>query len=82
MIANKATTVSADKTVAEIQKMLASVNATSMMIDYDQGRPDAVSFKIVRNDRPISFRLPSNWQGLLAAMKKDRTVPRRLCNED
>lgn len=82
MIANKTTTVPSEKTVMEIQSMLASMHASSLMIDYADGKPQSIAFKIVRNGRPISFRLPANWQGILTAMKKDKSVPRKLCCED
>jgi hypothetical protein len=52
------------------------------MIDYAEGKPEAIAFKMNRGDQPIAFRLPANWQGVLAAMKKDKTIPRRLVCED
>lgn len=82
MIANKTTTVSAERTVAEIQSMLASARASALMIDYEACQPSAIAFKLDRGGTHISFRLPSNWQGILAALKKDRTVPRRYCCEE
>lgn len=82
MIANKTTTVSAEKTVMEIQSMLASVRASALMIDYTDGKPEAIAFKLVRGEQPIAFRLPANWQGIMAAMKKDKSIPRRLVCED
>lgn len=62
--------------------MLASVRASSLMIDYTDGKPDAIAFQLKRGDQPIAFRLPVNWQGIMAAMKKDKSIPRRLICED
>lgn len=82
MIANKSTTVSAERTVAEIQSLLCSVKANSVMIDYCDGKPEAIAFKLMRGDVPIAFRLPANWQGTFLAMKRDKSIPRRLCTDD
>jgi hypothetical protein len=82
VIANKTTSVSADKSVGEIQKMLASARVSSLMVDYVDGKPDAIAFKISRSELQIAFRLPANWQGVLAAMKRDKTIARRLVCED
>lgn len=82
MIANKTTSVPAEKTVSEIQSMLAGVRASALMIDYDNGQPIAISFKMVREGHALSFRLPSNWQGILNALKREKTMPRRLINSD
>lgn len=82
LIANKGTTVPAEKTVSEIQSTLASVRASSIMIDYEDGKPEAIAFKLIRSGNPIAFRLRANWQGIMAAMKKDKTIPRRLVCED
>lgn len=62
--------------------MLASVKASAMMIDYVDGKPDAIAFKMIKGGQPIAFRLPANWQGILEAMRRDKTVPRRLVCED
>lgn len=55
MIANKTTTVAVEKTVSEIQSMLAGVKATSIMVDYENGEPTAIAFQLTRNQKPISF---------------------------
>jgi len=52
------------------------------MIDYVDGKPDAIAFKLIREGQPIAFRLPANWQGIFNAMRKDKSIPRRLVNED
>lgn len=81
-ISNKSTTVPAEKTVAEIQSMLAAAKANALMIDYEGGVPSAISFRLVRGNSSIAFKLPSNWQGLLVAMKKDKSIPKRLLCEE
>jgi hypothetical protein len=80
-ILNYTTEVPADRTVAEIQRTLARAGAGSVRIDYDQGEPAAVSFLLMLGGQPAPFRLPSNWQGVWAIIRKDTTVPRRLRTE-
>lgn len=82
MIANKTTSIAATKTVSDIQAMLAHVGAKSIMIDFTDSQPSAIAFQITRENHVLSFRLPCNWQGILAALTRDKKVPRRLVNAD
>lgn len=38
-------------------------------------------FRLKIREQNIAFRLPCNWQGVLATMRKDRKCPLRLTNE-
>lgn len=78
MIANRTTTVAATKTVSEIQQLLTAAGATSIMIDYETGEPSALAFQLTANSQPLAFRLPCNWQGVLAALKKEPGYPARM----
>lgn len=82
MIANKGTSVSAVKSVGEIQAMLAEARASSLMIDYRDGEPIGLSFQLTKGGQSLSFRLPCNWEGTLAAMKREKKCPRNLCMPD
>lgn len=82
VIANRSTKIPSERTVADIQAMLASANASALMIDYLEGKPDSIAFKLDRNGQPIAFRLPCNWQGIMVALRKDKSVPRRLVCEE
>lgn len=82
MIANRTTQIDATKTVGEIQAMLAAARASSLMIDYEDGQPSALAFQLTQGDQSLSFRLPCNWQGILAALKRDKKYPQRLKNPD
>lgn len=73
-ILNYTTTIAADKTIGEIQKIISSKGATKIMIDYEGGLPTHLSFAIEHNGQPLSFRLPANWQGVLKAMKAQRVA--------
>lgn len=81
MIANTTTTVSAERSVAEIQKMLAMARVSAVMLEFDEGQPSGIAFKINCNDIEISFRLPCNWKGVLDAMKREKT-PTRFLTKD
>lgn len=82
MIANRTTKVAAGQTVSEIQAMLIEVRASSMMIDFENSEPSAITFQLRRGEQNLCFRLPSNWQGILAALKRDKSTPQRLRNEE
>lgn len=81
-IANYTTKVDEIKTLTEIQQILAKHGAKSINMDFDAGRPSSLSFLIECGVIVIPFRLPSNWQGVLQAMKDDKDVPNRFCTED
>lgn len=80
-ILNYTTEVPSDRTVAEIQRILAKAGAASVRIDYAQGEPAAVSFLLMLGGQPAPFRLPSNWEGVWAIIRKDASVARRLRTE-
>lgn len=82
-ILNYTTTIKTDKTVAEIQAKLVKAGALSISVSYDDSRqPDALVFAIQVHSEFVNFRLPSNWNGVYAAMRKDQSVPRRYKTEE
>lgn len=82
-ILNYTTMISPHKTVGEIQEILARSGAMAVSIDYDtHGQPDALMFLIKVRDEPISFRLPSRWQGVYKRLLEDPKVPRAQRNEE
>jgi len=66
------TKISVNKTVGQIQGDLAMVGAVSVLIDYDNGQPSAISFKIQLNDRYLPFRLPCRWTYIHNILKERR----------
>ena len=78
MIANRTTTIDAEKTISAIQRMLAAARASSLRIDYEDGQPCALSFQLTSGGQLLAFRLPCNWQGTLRALRCDRGYPTRL----
>lgn len=75
-IANYTTTISADKTVGEIQGMLSRAGAAAVMFEFEASIVTAVSFKIPHNNVMISFRLPSNIDKMYIYLQNSG-VPRK-----
>ena len=81
-ILNYTTAIECEKTIAEIQKCLASHGANKIVTDYENGLPSSVTFCLVIQDRMIAYVLPANYRGVLKAMKNDRKVPNSKCNDE
>ena len=76
-IKNYTTGISFMKSIGEIQGCLVAQHAKSIMIDYgEDGIPTSLSFMIETSNRVLGFRLPSNIDGVLKAMEKQRLSAR------
>ncbi len=80
-ILNYTTTVSAEKTVSQIQAALAKAGAQRVSVDYDDEGPAALAFAlgvVLASGRAevVSFRLPADFAGVGAALKKARVAGR------
>jgi hypothetical protein len=75
-VANYSTTVSVTRTLMEVQGMLARAGAQSVLIDYRDGEPFALSFLLAIHGEPVSFRLPANADAMLQVLSRDPKVPR------
>jgi hypothetical protein len=78
-IANYSTTIRADKTAGEVQRMLANAGARAIFMEYnDDGAVSGLAFQIPRGDHPaLSYRLPVNAEAVLKVLVKDRVEGRR-----
>ena len=77
---NYSTSISAQKTVGEIQGILAGHGAKAILMNYDKdGHIESLSFQIMAGNREIGIRLPVDPDAVLKVME-DQNVPRRLCN--
>lgn len=81
-ILNYTTKIAPMKTANEIQGLLAAKGAKSINIDYQNGGPIALYFKIEVNCQEVIFRLPCNSDGVEKAMNKDRSIPPRYKNRE
>ena len=81
-ILNYTTSILPDATIAEISRILARAGARTISVDYDaDGNPVSVAFAVEITGRWINFRLPSNHTGVLAALVKDASIPRKFKTE-
>lgn len=80
---NYTTTISADKSIAEISRALSKVGARRVLYDYDaKGNIVALSFEIILNEQSIGFRLPTTWEPVLKVLERDNKVPRSLKTQE
>jgi hypothetical protein len=74
---NYSTSISADKTVGEIQSKLAKAGARQILHEYDpDGNVTALSFRIETKFGNMAFRLPANISAVEKTLAK-QTVTRR-----
>lgn len=73
-IANYSTTVSVDRTLMEIQRMLTRAGAVSVRVDYTGVDPIALAFLLPVGETEVAFRLPIKPDGVAAALQRD-SVP-------
>jgi hypothetical protein len=77
-LANYTTTVSAQRTVAEIQEILAKHGAREILVNYsDDGVVESLAFIVLTPYGKMPIRLPVNPQAILKVLEKQR-VPRSL----
>lgn len=70
-ILNYTTSISADKTVGEIQKLLAEHGASRIAVDYENGRPSGITFGLVTPHGPRGFALPVDIGAMHGLLKKE-----------
>lgn len=73
---NYSTETPADKSIAEIQKILASNGVQGIMTQFEDGFIVALSFQIELNGQMISFRLPSDWRPVLKVLEDQKNAAR------
>ncbi len=65
------TGVSANKTVMEIQALLADYGATAILTEYQNGEVVEISFKYVTDGVEHPYRLPSKWEEVKTLLLKN-----------
>lgn len=72
-IKNYTTKVDVFQSIGETQGALAKNGARKIMIDYDEvGNPCGLIFGLQTNQGLIAFQLPTNVEGVIAALKRDK----------
>ena len=82
-IANYSTTVSAMKSVGEIQGILVAHGATAIMTNFENGEAQGLSFIFPTQFGDIPFRLPANIAKVELVLNKQRvrtTVTREMAS--
>lgn len=69
-IKNYTSKVSAYESIGEIQKALATHGAAKIMIDYEQGKPVALTFALPTPRGLQAFRLPAAVEGTIRVFKQ------------
>ncbi len=77
-IANYTTTIKTEKTVGEIQTMLAEAGAQQVLFEFDEAIVTAISFRIEYKGQMVSFRLPARLDAVFVVLQSDPQVPKRL----
>lgn len=73
---NYTTSIAVEKTISEIQKMLAKAGASKIMTEYDDtGNIVALSFQLKIADDFIAFNLPTDWRPVETVLLQQRVVP-------
>lgn len=73
---NYTTEVSAQKTVGEIQNILAAHRASAILTEYDDaGKVTALSFKVKTPGGIRPFRLPVNTEAVYKLLNRQRKYP-------
>lgn len=82
-IKNFTTSVDSFKTISEIHQLLAKRGAQQISMTNDkEGNPIAIAFTILWVDKPISFMLPCNFEGVKRAMQNNKKVSRSQCTTE
>jgi len=71
------TQVDASRTLGQIQAILAKAGARGVSVTFDgHGEAEALSFAVEVGSTMLNFQLPSRWQGVHAALKRDGVAAR------
>jgi hypothetical protein len=75
-LANYTTTVTASKSIGEIQGILVGHGAKHILIDYDHEEPTGLAFIVGTPYGDVPFRLPANIDKVKAVLDKQRVRTR------
>lgn len=81
-ILNYHTKISAEQTIAEIQRMLAQNGANAVMTEYGpESTVSAVSFRLEHQGVQVSFRLPANIDPIYVLVQRHGDRPKHRTRE-
>ena len=70
------TRIAPERTVAEIQQILASHGASAILMDFEAMKVSAVSFRYDVGGQQVPFRLPCRWQAVETMLRKSGKRPK------
>jgi hypothetical protein len=73
-ILNYTTSVNTEKSIQQIERMLAAAGCNAVMKEYDpRGGVAAIAFRVSHQGQLISFRLPANHDKVLEVLRRECT---------
>ena len=81
---NYTTGISIEKTIMEIEKILAKFGAEHIHKIYNKEIPIGLAFEVVINEKPMGFKLPMKEEKIIEVFKKEvhnRNLPKRYWND-
>lgn len=81
-IKNYSSKIQPAESLGNIQALLAENGARKVQMEYEGGKPLALSFSMVVGGNELFFRLTVNIAGMLQAMKNDPKVPKNKCTKE
>lgn len=71
------TRIAAERTVSEIQSVLAENGAFQVLLEFDERRKvSALSFRVMVKDKDVPFRLPCRWQNMETLLRSRDKRPK------
>lgn len=80
-ILNYTTTISAEKTVSEIQALLVKARAQAVLSEFEDGVLSSLSFRVITAVGQMSFRLPANSQKIYQVLVRGKVPPKLRTRE-
>lgn len=75
-ILNYTTTISANKTIGEITKLLLKHDASKISVDYVNAMPVNITFLCEFQEQKIFYSMPCRIEGILKLLAKQSRVPK------
>lgn len=76
MILNYTTTISCDKTISEITKILVSHGVSKVTFDYVDGLPVNLTFVTPFKNKMVFYSLPCRFEGIFKKLQNQNRVPK------
>jgi hypothetical protein len=81
-IRNYTSKIKPAQSLGEIQVLLSEHGASQISMDYENGKPVALTFRMKVGNTEVPFRLTVDVGGMLYAMKQDKKVPKTNCTKE